>query len=134
MTWSVAGPCFGIYLTAAGLMFGSFINLAADRVPRGESIVAPGSHCRACGRRLNVVDLLPVLGYLLRSGRCATCRAEIGAAAPLVELVSGLLVALPILAVGVWPGAALGAALLAGYALAAVGLAVLRRPDAAPLS
>jgi len=46
-------------------------DVAADRVPRGESIVRPRSHCRSCGRLLTVVDLLPVAGYLLRRGRCA---------------------------------------------------------------
>ncbi|HEX2679843.1 MAG TPA: prepilin peptidase, partial [Candidatus Dormibacteraeota bacterium] len=63
---SVAGPFIGAYLVFVGLMLGSFINLAADRLPRHESVVAPRSHCRACGRELNFVDLLPVVGWLLR--------------------------------------------------------------------
>ena len=54
------------YLVLVALLIGSFINLAADRLPRGESVVSPRSHCRSCGRVLNVVDLFPVAGYLVR--------------------------------------------------------------------
>ena len=63
---------FDIYFVLVALFVGSFINLAADRLPRGESLVTPRSHCRSCGRVLNVIDLLPVAGYFIRGGRCAT--------------------------------------------------------------
>ena len=71
---AVIVPVLTAYVVFVGLVLGSFINLAADRMPRGESVVRPRSHCRACGRQLNTIDLLPVLGYVLRRGRCATCR------------------------------------------------------------
>ena len=64
----------GAYAVLVAALVGSFINLAADRVPRGESVVRPRSHCRSCGRVLNFVDLIPVAGYLIRAGRCATLR------------------------------------------------------------
>ena len=114
------------YLVFVGLAVGSFINLAADRWPRGESIIQPRSHCRACGRQLDAVDLLPVLGYALRGGRCATCRGEIGASAPIVEGVAGICMAAPILWLGLWPGAVAGLGLVAGWGLAVTGLAVQR--------
>src|SRR5260370_11545657 len=82
-------PFLTAYLAFVGLVLGSFVNLAADRLPRGESVVQPRSHCRACGRQLNAIDLLPVLGYALRRGRCATCGRPIGASAPFVEGVAG---------------------------------------------
>jgi prepilin signal peptidase PulO-like enzyme (type II secretory pathway) len=96
---------------------GSFINLAADRLPRGESLLWPRSHCRACDRRLNAVDLLPVLGYLIRAGRCATCHTPIGRSAPFVEATAGACMLAPIVVLGVWPGVALGAGLLAVWGL-----------------
>jgi prepilin signal peptidase PulO-like enzyme (type II secretory pathway) len=99
-----------VYVALIGLFLGSFINLAADRVPRGESVVSPRSHCRACGRVLDAVDLLPVLGYLIRGGRCASCRAPIGAGQPIVELVAGSTMLVPVLVVGLWPGALIGLA------------------------
>jgi prepilin signal peptidase PulO-like enzyme (type II secretory pathway) len=117
-------PFLAAYFVLAGLMLGSFINLAADRMPRGESIVSPGSHCRACGRRLTVVDLIPVAGYLIRRGRCATCGTPIGASAPVVEALSGTLVLAPILVLGPWRGAILGVALVAAYGAGVVGRAM----------
>jgi leader peptidase (prepilin peptidase) / N-methyltransferase len=120
------------YLVLVALMLGSFINLAADRIPRGESVVQPRSHCRACGRALNLIDLLPVLGYMLRGGRCATCRASIGAAAPVVEAASGGLMAAAILWLGLWPGAALGLVLVSLLGLVVTGLALRPRRFARP--
>src|SRR3989440_7452639 len=95
----------GCYLVLVALLLGSFINLAADRLPRGESLVRPGSHCRACGRRLNALDLLPVVGYLVRRGRCATCRTPIGISSPVVEAVAGILMLVPLMLLSLWPGA-----------------------------
>ena len=120
-------PLVTAYLVLVGLMLGSFVNLAADRAPRGESLVRPGSHCRSCGRRLNALDLLPVAGYLVRGGRCATCRTPIGASAPMVELVSGGLMIGAIVWLGLWPGAAVGLALVGLWGLGVVGRALRNR-------
>jgi prepilin signal peptidase PulO-like enzyme (type II secretory pathway) len=109
-----------------GLMFGSFINLAADRLPRGESLVRPRSHCRACGRPLDVIDLLPIVGYVVRGGRCATCRAPIGLAAPVVEVIAGAAILGPILWLGLWPGSVVGLALVALWGAIVVGLSARR--------
>jgi len=119
-------PFLIAYLVFLGLVLGSFINLAADRLPRGESIISPRSHCRACGRELNTIDLLPVLGYLLRGGRCASCRVAIGASSPIVEAVAGAFMLVPILWFGVWPGALAGIGLIAGWGLVVTGLAARR--------
>src|SRR5437879_3819391 len=111
---AVIVPVLTAYVVFVGLVLGSFINLAADRMPRGESVVRPRSHCRACGRELNAVDLLPVLGYAVRRGRCATCHSEIGVSAPIIEGVAGLGMAVPVLWLGLWPGALAGLGLVAG--------------------
>jgi len=108
------------YLVLAALFLGSFINLAANRLPRGESIVRPRSHCRSCGRVLNVIDLLPVVGYLIRGGRCASCGTPIGVAAPLIEVISGGLMASALVWQGPWPGALIGLALVTGWGLAVI--------------
>jgi leader peptidase (prepilin peptidase)/N-methyltransferase len=119
------------YLVLVALLVGSFINLAADRLPRGESILRPRSHCRACGRVLNVVDLLPVAGYAVRGGRCATCRAPIGAGSPLVEAASGACMLVALVWLGLWPGALVGGVLVALIGLGVVGLSLARRRPAA---
>ena len=120
-------PFLNAYLVLVGLMVGSFINLAADRVPRRESLLAPPSHCTACGRRLNAVDLLPVAGYLLRRGRCATCGVPIGPSALLVEAMSGALMVLALVWLGPWPGAVAGFVLVGLWGLGVTGLAQRRQ-------
>ncbi|MFI5282433.1 MAG: prepilin peptidase [Candidatus Dormibacterales bacterium] len=121
-----AAPYVAAYLVLAALLIGSFINVAADRLPRRESLWRPRSRCRACGRQLNVVDLIPVFGYVIRGGRCASCAAPIGVTAPLVEGVAGSLMALAIIWQGLWPGALSGFILLVGWGLL-VTIFALRR-------
>ena len=108
------------YLVLVGLLLGSFINLAADRLPRRESLVRPRSHCRSCGRVLNVVDLIPVAGYVIRKGRCAACGVPIGALSPAIEAVCGACMAAAIAALGIGRGAAVGFALVAVVGVTAV--------------
>jgi len=129
MLWlnlELIGGLVGAYLVLVAMLVGSFVNLAADRLPRGESIVRPRSHCRACGRQLNWVDLVPVLGYLMRRGRCASCDAPIGITAPLVEAVSGGLMVAALLWKGLWPGSVSGLALVAAWGTVVIVIAVRR--------
>src|ERR1700693_3263806 len=131
MSIALLGAAASAYLVMVALLVGSFINLAADRLPRGESVLRPRSHCRACGRVLNVVDLLPVAGYVVRGGRCATCRAAIGASSPLLEATSGACMLAALVWLGLWPGALVGAVLVALVGLGVVGLSFARRRPAA---
>jgi prepilin signal peptidase PulO-like enzyme (type II secretory pathway) len=116
-------PILTAYLVLVGLMLGSFINLAADRLPRRESLIVPRSHCRSCGRDLNVVDLLPVAGYVLRGGRCAGCGAAIGASSPVIEAACGAAMLAPLALLGPWPGALVGFAAVSLVGVAALGVA-----------
>lgn len=98
-----------------GACVGSFLSLAAWRLPRGESLTRPASHCPACGRTLAWRDNLPLLGWLWLRGRCRTCGAPI----PLRDwLTEGLTAALWVAVVLRTPLAASGVAgglrLLAG--------------------
>jgi prepilin signal peptidase PulO-like enzyme (type II secretory pathway) len=110
------------YLVVIALLAGSFINLAADRLPRGESVVSPRSHCRSCGRVLGLVDLIPALGYVIRRGRCASCGAPIGASSPAVEAVCGAAMLASVALLGPWPGALVGFATIAMVGAVAVGI------------
>jgi leader peptidase (prepilin peptidase)/N-methyltransferase len=83
---------FAITVTAAyGLVLGSFLNVVIYRLPRGMSLVRPGSHCPACGAAVRWFDNVPVLSYLLLGARCRVCRATISPRYPLVELATGIL-------------------------------------------
>jgi leader peptidase (prepilin peptidase)/N-methyltransferase len=76
---------------AYGLLFGSFLTVVVDRVPRGASIVTPGSACGNCGLRLGFRDLIPVFSWLALRGKCRRCRIDIGKEPLILELVTGLL-------------------------------------------
>jgi prepilin signal peptidase PulO-like enzyme (type II secretory pathway) len=90
------------WLALLGLAIGSFVNLAVDRLPRGESLLRPRSHCDACGRTLTTLDLVPVAGYLVRRGRCAGCGSPIGWRQPLVELACAVALGGGALLIGLW--------------------------------
>ena len=79
----IVGTAFAAVL---GLAFGSFLNVCATRWPADESVAAPRSHCRGCGRTLRWWENVPVASWLALRGRCRTCRAWIGWRYPLVEL------------------------------------------------
>jgi leader peptidase (prepilin peptidase)/N-methyltransferase len=71
-----------------GLIAGSFLNVVIYRLPRGESVVWPGSHCPDCGHNLVVRDLIPVISYIWQRGECRYCGAKISLRYPLVELLT----------------------------------------------
>jgi leader peptidase (prepilin peptidase)/N-methyltransferase len=74
-----------------GLAIGSFLNVVIYRVPRGESVVSPPSHCPRCGTEIQARHNVPVLGWLMLQGRCASCGLPISPRYPLVEGATGLL-------------------------------------------
>ena len=77
-----------------GLAVGSFLNLCIDRLPAGESVMLPASHCRSCRTPLRPTDLVPLLSYLALRGKCRHCFATIPFRVFLVELATGVLFAL----------------------------------------
>jgi leader peptidase (prepilin peptidase)/N-methyltransferase len=77
--------------TAVGLLIGSFLNVVVWRVPRGESVVSPPSHCPGCDTAIAPRDNVPVLSWLVLRGRCRHCGEPISVRYPLVELGTALL-------------------------------------------
>jgi leader peptidase (prepilin peptidase)/N-methyltransferase len=74
--------------TVLGALIGSFLNVVIHRVPLGESLVSPGSHCPACDAPVRSFDNVPVLSWLLLRGRCRSCGAPISVRYPAVELLT----------------------------------------------
>lgn len=89
-----------VFAGLVGLAFGSFLNVCLTRWPAGESVAAPRSHCRSCGRTLTWWENIPVLSWMALRGRCRTCGVGIGWRYPLVELAVG-----SIWTIIVWPSA-----------------------------
>jgi len=136
-----------------GLILGSFLNVVAYRLPRGESLALPASRCPGCEQPIRPYDNIPVLSWLLLRGRCRSCGETIAWRYPLVELSTALLLALTVVVIGpgteVWLGLAFvlllvpvtvidfdfriipNKLMLAGT-VAALAILVLTRPDDIP--
>lgn len=116
-----------------GLAVGSFLNVVIHRVPRGESVLHPGSHCPGCGHAVRARHNVPVLGWLVLRGKCADCEEPISPRYLLVELATAVLfVAVTVQVVHLDLLSALPAYLFftaVGVALTAIDLDTLRLPN-----
>ncbi len=114
-----------------GLLLGSFLNVVVWRVPRGESVVHPPSHCPNCGGSIGARDNVPVLSWLLLRGKCRHCNARISARYPLVELATAALFAVVAYRFGwSWELPAFLYLAAISVALALIDLDVKRLPNA----
>ena len=80
-----------IFAGLLGLAFGSFLNVFLTRWPQSESVVKPRSHCRNCEHTLAWWENIPLLSWILLTGRCRQCKVSISVRYPLVELAIGVL-------------------------------------------
>lgn len=79
-----------IFLFAlSGLIIGSFLNVVIYRLPRGESLVTPRSHCPQCGHLLRLWELIPVVSYIVLGKKCSICKSSIPWRYPAIELLTG---------------------------------------------
>ena len=76
---------------AMGACIASFLNVVIWRVPRGESIVSPPSHCPKCNAEIKWYQKIPILAWLALRGKCANCKAPISPRYILIEALGGLL-------------------------------------------
>jgi len=84
-------PAFALVLAGLlGLLFGSFANVVIYRLPRGENLAFPASHCPACGAPIAPYHNLPLLGFMWLRGKARCCKAPIPWRYPTVELLGGL--------------------------------------------
>ena len=79
-------PC--LFFAVFGLVMGSFLNVCIVRLPRGESVVRPRSHCRACGGAIAAWDNVPVLSWILLGARCRACGSRIQWIYPAIESIA----------------------------------------------
>lgn len=86
-----------------GLIFGSFINVVAYRIPAGISVVSPPSACPECNTPIRPRDNIPVLSWFLLRGRCRDCGTRISMRYPIVEVATAVLFVASVLVIGVEP-------------------------------
>ena len=74
-----------VFIAFFGGCVGSFLNVVMYRLPRGESIVWPGSHCPNCQHAIRPWHNFPVIGWIMLRGKCYDCHQSISPKYPLVE-------------------------------------------------
>ena len=83
-------PFIAVVSFALGLVFGSFLNVCIYRLPRGLSVVSPGSACPNCGKGIRAYDNIPVLSWIILRGKCRNCKTRITSRYATVELITAL--------------------------------------------
>jgi Type II secretory pathway, prepilin signal peptidase PulO and related peptidases len=80
------------WLGAVGATVGSFLNVVIYRLPRGESLVSPPSHCPKCDHKIRMYHNIPIFGWFFLGGRCRDCKQPISFRYPLIESISCIMV------------------------------------------
>ena len=89
-----------IFMFIMGTVFGSFYNVVGYRLPKGESIVFPPSHCPKCNHKLTFFELIPILSYVFQKRKCKKCHQKISLFYPIFEALTGILFVLSYLSYG----------------------------------
>ncbi len=89
-----------LLLFVLGTLVGSFLNVCIWRLPRGESVAHPPSHCPTCNARLTLIDLFPLVSQIMLRGKCRYCGAPFSWRYAGIEFTTGVLFAL----VAIQPG------------------------------
>ena len=77
-----------IWFGAVGAAIGSFLNVVIYRLPRGESLVSPPSHCPRCNHKIRMYDNFPIFGWFFLGGKCRDCKQPISFRYPLIETIA----------------------------------------------
>ena len=79
-----------ISLFIIGTIFGSFYNVVGYRVPKGQSLLYPSSHCTKCNHNLKPFELIPVFSFIFLKGKCYKCKTKISWFYPIFEFITGI--------------------------------------------
>ena len=90
-----------LYALLAGMVFGSFFMLVAMRVPLGESIITPRSHCHYCKYVLRPKELIPIISFYIQRGCCTNCKRKIPIMYVAFECITGSIFLLTVYMIGI---------------------------------
>jgi len=79
-----------VFVFVFGAIVGSFLNVCIYRLPKGRSIIVPGSHCPNCGEKIHWFDNIPILSYIILFGKARCCKAKISLRYLIVEILTGI--------------------------------------------
>ncbi len=82
-------PIFPYLLGILGLIVGSFLNVVILRRTKDEGI-GGRSACPVCKTTLKWYELVPVISFLIQTGKCRTCNHKISFQYIFVEILTGV--------------------------------------------
>ncbi|MDF2568498.1 MAG: Prepilin peptidase [Sporomusa sp.] len=80
-----------LFAAIIGMLIGSFLNVCIYRLPKGQSVITPRSHCTHCKTALGVCDLIPLFSCIVLKSRCRHCNNIFSPRYAFVELFTGVL-------------------------------------------
>ncbi len=83
-----------VFIFLLGTIIGSFLNVVIYRFNTGRTMVKGRSICMTCNRNLRWYELVPILSFVIQSGKCRRCKEVISYQYPIVEFITGLVFAL----------------------------------------
>jgi len=83
-----------VIILLLGSIVGSFLNVCISRIPSGESVVFPGSHCPECKSPIPFYHNIPVFSFLILKGRCKYCGVKISPQYILAEILTPVIMLL----------------------------------------
>ena len=92
---------YGVLIFVFGLVLGSFYTVVGERLPLGKSLINPPSHCPNCNHRLGVLELIPVLSFIILGGKCKNCKSKIPVLSTLIEIFTAVLFLIAFIRFGV---------------------------------
>jgi leader peptidase (prepilin peptidase) / N-methyltransferase len=78
------------FVAVIGLVFGSFLGVCVYRIPRGISVIQPGSFCPHCKRKLAWRDLVPVFSLMINRGKCRECGEKVSQKYSAIEITTSI--------------------------------------------
>lgn len=113
-----------------GLMIGSFLNVVIYRVPKGESIAFPASHCQSCESPLKWYHNIPLFSWAFLGGKCAFCKVSIAKQYPIVEFLTAVIFVALFVKIGlVWYFPFVAFSFAALFALVMIDFKYMAVPD-----
>lgn len=79
------------FVVCLGAIIGSFLNVCIYRIPLGQSVSTPRSHCFGCGKVIPWYYNVPILAWFVLRGKCANCKSSISFRYPLIEALTAIL-------------------------------------------
>ena len=77
-----------VFVFLMGSVVGSFLNVCIYRLPKGRSVIFPGSHCPNCARAIRWYDNVPIFSYIFLGGKARCCKAKISLRYFIVEVLT----------------------------------------------